>query len=45
LKIKKKFKKSRVRLIKVNITNNLLVTNKKINQIKLKEKKKEKKVA
>ena len=45
MKIKKKFKKSRVRLIKVNITNNLLVTNKKINQIKLKEKKKEKKVA
>ena len=41
MKIKKQYKKSKVRLIKINITNGLLVTKEEIDQLKLKIEEKE----
>ena len=43
--MKKRHKKSRVRLMKVNMTNGLLVTNEEINQMKLEEEEREEKAA
>ena len=45
LKMKKGHKKSRVRLVKVNMTNGLLVTDEEINQMKLEEEEREEKAA
>src|SRR5438876_230488 len=45
LKIKDGHKKNRVRLVKVNMSNGILITNEEINQLKLKLEKKEAKVA
>ena len=45
LKIKDRYKKNRVRLVKVNISNGILIINKEIDQLKLELEEKEAKVA
>ena len=45
MKIKDRHKKNRVRLVKVNISNGILITNEEIDQLKLKLEEKEAKVA
>ena len=43
--MKDEYKKNRVRLVKVNISNSILITNKEIDQLKLELEEKEAKVA